>query len=245
MVYSETLPFSLSWEHRLRGDVASIKIKLPDGRVIDGDSIKAVVNRLISIPPMELTHSPDAEYATQEFSALFLSWLYALPGSVLNRATPQGLCGQWRHLSEWVWLASKSGLPVPFYKQSSGDQINEAITERRLFPYGTPTRTLIVINGTVCGAEVPAAIREGCAKLWELGETAILGLEFAQPQGAGGKWLFAGATPMPDLRYGGEQLLDELARLLTAEADQSREDSLLHLSKPADSISSFLTSASL
>lgn len=245
MVYSETLPFSLSWEHRLRGDGASIRITLSDGRLIDGDSIKAVINRLIAIPPMELTHSPDAEYATQEFSALFLSWLYALPGQVLNRATPQGLCGQWRHLSEWVWLATRAGLPVPPYKQSNRDQINEAITERRLFPYGTPTRTLIVINGTVCGSEVPAAIREGCAKLWEFAETAILGLEFAQPQGADGKWLFAGATPMPDLRYGGEQLLDQLARLLAAEAEQSPGDDFLRLSKPSESIPAFSTSASL
>lgn len=248
LVYAEALPYSLSWEHRVRADVATIKITMPDGRLIDGDSIRGTINRLIAVPSLQVAHSPDGEYATQEFSALFLSWLYALPGPVLNRATPQGLCGQWRHLSEWVWLASSAGLPVLPYKQSSRDLIDEATTERRLFPFGTRTRTVIVINGKVCGSQVPAVIREGCARLSELAETSILGFEFVQTQGtaADDSWLFAGATPMPDLRYGGEELLDLLASILAGPPEQSRElDASQLTSSPANSRSSFSTSASL
>lgn len=221
MVYAEALPFSLSWEHRVSGSGVSVSITLPDGRLIDSGSIRGVINRLIAVPSMQVAHSPDGEYATQEFSALFLSWMYGLPGPVLNRATPQGLCGQWRHVSEWVWLASKAGLPVPAYKQSSQDQINEATTERRLFPLGTPTRTVIVVNGRACASDVPPLIREGCMRLSDLAGTSLLGIEFAvdlQSDGPDEKWIFAGATPMPDLRHGGEELLDQLAVILTGRA---------------------------
>lgn len=244
MIYAESLPFSLSWEHRVTADGTSINLTLPDGRLIEGGSIKGALNRLIAVPSLQVAHSPDGEYATQEFSALFLSWLYALPGPVINRATPQGLCGQWRQISEWVWLASRAGLPVPAFKQSSNDLINEAVIERRLFPMGTPTRTLIVINGTVCGAKVPDVIREGCARLSELAETALLGVEFVQKSDS--DWLFASAMPMPDMRYGGEELLDRLASILLGEQEQSQEGQAACVSPdPLESRSSFSTSASL
>lgn len=217
MVYAEALPFSLRWEHRITGSGVCVSITLPDGRLIDSGSIRGVINRIIAVHSMPEHLSPDAEYATQEFSALFLSWMYGLPGPVLNRATPQGLCGQWRHVSEWVWLASKAGLPVPRYRQSSQDQINELKTERRLWPAGTPTRTIIVVNGTVCADGVPAQISEGCLRLAELAETSLLGIEFAMGPGGAGldqNWIFAGATPMPDLRYGGDDLLDQLNEIM-------------------------------
>jgi len=244
MVYAEALPFSLSWEHRVSADGAVIKLRLPDERLIEGGSIRGAINRLIAVPSLQVAHSPDGEYATQEFSALFLSWLYALPGPVINRATPQGLCGQWRHLSEWVWLASRAGLPVASYKQSSRDLINEAVIERRLFPMGTPTRTVIVINGAVCGEGVPDIIREGCARLSQLSGTALLGLEFVQRSDE--NWVFAAASPMPDMRYGGEELLDRLASILTGEPEQAQEGHDSHVSPSSvDSPLGFSISAPL
>lgn len=244
MVYAEALPFSLSWEHRVGAGGVSISITLPDGRLIDSKSIRGVINRLIAVPPMQMAHSPDGEYATQEFAALFLSWMNALPEPLFNRPTPQGLCGQWRHVSEWMWLASKAGLPVVAYSQTSEDQINEALVERRLFPTGTPTRTIIVLNGRACGPDVPAAIREGCARLSELAGTALLGLEFAFDQN--NNWIFAAASPMPDLRYGGEELLDQLASTLSAEAGKTRRSGAAEESlSAADSGRLFSSSASI
>ena len=226
IVYAEALPFSLRWEHRVGADGVSISVTLPDGRVIDSDSVRGALNRVVGVAPLPATYSPDAEYANSEIPAFFLSWMYGLPGPVLNRATAQGLSGQWRHISEWVCLASRAGLEVPAYRQSSQDRINEAITERRLFPLGTPTRTLIVIEGNVCGADVPPAIREGCARLSELSGTSILGVEFVltpQRDASGYNWMFAGATPLPDLRYGGEELLDQIALILTTNAAQQSQ----------------------
>lgn len=226
MVYAEALPFSPRWEHRVGADGVSISITLPDGRLIDSAAIRGALNRMVGVPPLPPTYSPDVEYANAEIPAFFLSWMYGLPGPVLNRATAQGLCGQWKHVSEWVCLASRAGLQTPAYKQSSGDQINEAITERRLFPIGTPTRTVIVIEGNVCGADVPPAVREGCARLSELSGTSLLGIEFVltpRSVDSGSNWIFAGATPLPDLRYGGEELLDQMALILTSNAERRYE----------------------
>ena len=116
--------------------------------------------------------------------------------------------------------------------------------ERRLFPIGTPTRTLIVINGTVCGENVPDVIREGCARLSELSGTALLGVEFAQKSDS--DWLFASAMPMPDMRYGGEELIDRLASILLGEQEPSQEDPIACFSPGSPkSRSSFSTGASL
>jgi hypothetical protein len=66
------------------------------------------------VPPMECL-------ARQELTAFFLSWLYALALPVINRPTPQGLAGQRRQRSEWLWLAAHAGLPMPRYRQTSQD----------------------------------------------------------------------------------------------------------------------------
>src|SRR6185295_3291780 len=110
------------------------------------------------------------------------------------------------------------------FKQSSSDLINEAVIERRLFPLGTPTRTLIVINGTVCGAGVPDVIREGCARLSELSGTALLGVEFVQK--SDDDWLFASAMPMPDMRYEARSCSIGWRRFCSANKSNHRRDRL-------------------
>lgn len=163
------------------------------------------------------TAARDHDYITQEFTAFFMSWLYALPGPILNRPTPQGLGGRWRHASEWALLASAAGLPTPPYRLSSLDAHDEmAAGERGLFPAGTPTRQAVVVGGVAFAPEgMPGEIRDACARLAEAADTPLLGVDFAA--GACGEWTFAGATPLPDLRAGGQPLLDALARALGAE----------------------------
>ena len=122
----------------------------------------------------------------------------------------------WRHVSEWVWLAARAGLPAPSYRQASSDQFDEMFEVRRLFPLGTPTTTAIVIQDQVIGDSLPSEIRAGCLRLAALSETPLLGIEFARASEK--SWTFAGATPMPDLRLGGEPLLDALALTLSRPA---------------------------
>jgi hypothetical protein len=142
----------------------------------------------------------------QEMYALYLSWLYALPGPLINRPTPQGLCGNWRHPSAWTALAAQAGLPVTSYRQSSDDDPGE-LWQAAGVP---PAATAFVVGERVIA---PAAVRrerhEGCRRLAHAAGTTLLGIDFAL--GADGEWKFSGASVMPDLVRGGEPLADALA----------------------------------
>lgn len=214
-VYAEALPYGLRWEHRIGAAGACVSVELRDGRRITSGGLRGVLNRLTHVPTQHLSMLPDQEYISQELTAFFMSWLYALPGPVLNRPTAQGLCGPWRHVSEWALLAARAGLPVPVYRQGGDDQIDETRTERRLFPLGTPTTSAVVLGGRLFGPQMfPEGIEEGCVRLSTLVSTPLLGVELARD--GRGEWQFAGATPLPDLTLGGDALLDALAEELGA-----------------------------
>src|SRR5262245_39541024 len=110
------------------------------------------------IPCHDIVHcvvnhgGPSREYASQELAAFCLSWLYALPSPVINRATPQGLAGQWRHRSEWLWLAAHAGLPTSLYRTTSEAPRDEQDGSGRLVPPDTPVQTVFVVADQVVGA---------------------------------------------------------------------------------------------
>ena len=81
---------------------------------------------------------------------------------------------------------------------------------RKLFPNGTPTTLAIAVGDRVIGPTLPREIRDGCLRLAHLAQTPLLGIEFVRDTSSN-SWSFAGATHMPDLRLGGEPLLDALA----------------------------------
>jgi hypothetical protein len=210
LVTADMLTHNAKWEHRVGTDGAYINITLADGRVIDNRKVHGVLNRLTHVPLQHLTGAPDFEYASQEYSALFMSWLNALPKPIFNGAAAQGLSGAWRHISEWVWLAAQAGLPTPQYKQTSHDSIDESKELRRLLPAGTPTMMVITVGDRVIASALPPAVRQGCVELARLSETPLLGIEFAVAPDTR-TLVFAGATPVPDLQVGGEAVLDALA----------------------------------
>jgi hypothetical protein len=212
IVTADQLACSLRWEHRLGAGGAEVEVTLADGRTLRHDRIRGALNRLQWIPPGVFAASPDREYALQEMTAFFLSWLYGLPDPVLNRPTPQGLSGRWRHASEWIWLAAQAGLPVPPYRKRDLDAEGWTPGERPLFPQGTPMQTVLVLDGETAGAAAPAEILGGCRRLARLAGTSLLGIDFAA--GPAGAWTFAGANPTPDLRLGGDRFLDQLAATL-------------------------------
>ena len=209
-VFAEMLPFALKWEHHVSASDSSIAITLSDGRVVKNSAVRGVLNRVTHVPLDHLAGNDDYDYATQEYAAFFMSWLASFRSPVFNPACAQGLSGAWRHISEWVWLAARAGLPTPNYRQTSEDELDETIEMRRLFPLGTPTFTAIVINDRVVGQLLTPQIEKACLKLAELSQTPLLGIDFAM-SAVGAPWEFAGATPFPDLRLGGEPLLDVLA----------------------------------
>lgn len=216
---ADMLAYSLRWEHWLGNDSVGVGITLADGRNIRSDTILGVLNRLQTIPSAHLRANPaDRDYASQELFAFFMSWIYSLPRTVLNRPGSQSLSGQWRHASEWVWLAARAGLATPRYRQNSCDETDMMRSRGRITSAGTPVNTVIVVDGLVVGASAPPDVIRGCKRLSELSMTPLLGVEFtASPIEP---WTFAGATLLPDLRLGGEALLDALALVLRGKPER-------------------------
>jgi hypothetical protein len=210
IVTAEALAYNRRLEHRLTGGQSSVKITLADGRVIDSATVRGTLNRLQIIPSSHLhTNSKDRQYAEQELYALYLSWLYALPGKMLNRPTPQGLSGECRHPSEWVWLANQAGLKTAPYGQS---ELRRAPSLQQLPLSGS--RTIIVVDGICCGAPAPREVTDGCSRLSARSATKLLGVDFEVTSDE--EWIFNRATPFPDLRLGGDKLNDSLAQALNS-----------------------------
>jgi hypothetical protein len=207
IVTAEALMYNRSFEHRLVAGKASVRITLADGRVIDSATVRGTLNRIQTVPFLHLRAQPaDRQYAEQELFALYLSWLDALPGKMLNRPTPRSLCGEWRHPAEWAWLANQAGLPASVYGQSD---VREAPAPRIPAP---STRSIVVVDGICCGASAPPDIAAGCSRLSEISAIPLLGIDFHVSRSD--QWVFTSATPMPVLQLGGDKLQDALVSFL-------------------------------
>ena len=222
LVTTEMLGQGVRWEHRLGIKGASINLTLSDGREIRSESIRGVLNRVTWIPTEHLpyVHLTDREYSIQEFLAFFSSWLYAFPRPVLNRPRPPGLSGQLRHITEWIWMASRVGLHISDYEQTSVNLVPEIAFEGRCSPTNAPINTVIVVSGHVIASKAPSDVREKCRRLADLARTELLGIEFSE--GAESPWTFVGATTLPDLRLGGQAVLDKLMLVLRGETGEKR-----------------------
>jgi hypothetical protein len=210
LVLTDGLARASHWEHRLDARGIHLNFTLADGRVIDATRIRGAVNRVLfpsTIP--EWAVSPDRDYVQAELHAFYLSWLNSLPGVVLNRPTATGLCGSWLHASEWALRAGRAGLTTRRYQQAAQDSPEHG---------GVPpvadasVRRVIAFHGQVFGAPVSRGVANGCIKLAQDVETALLGLDFQVDPG--GQWNFCDASPCPDLSLGGMPLLRSVAQVL-------------------------------
>lgn len=216
LVLSDWLAYGSVWEHRLDASGTHLKITLPGGRVVCSSRVRGAINRLLMPAPgiAEQAAASDKEYAQAELQAFYLSWLNGLPGVVINRPTPIGLCGSWYHPSEWAYRASRAGLPVAAYRQSAHDAPDHCYRSR--LPEGAARLNLIAFRGEVFGGErrerLPETLVRSCARLAANAKAELLGIElYAAEDGA---WTFANATPCPDLSAGGKSLLQSLAQAM-------------------------------
>lgn len=221
LVTSDKLAFA-RWEHRVVNGGTSLWFTLSEGRSIQAGDVRGALNRLQDVPPeaLILIHPADRDYVRQEFYSFLMSCLGTLPGLMLNRPTAWGLSGRWRHLSEWVHLAARSGLPIAPYRESTLDLNHTLETDGRVVTGDIPVSTVFVVDGVVVGPPVPEPIRDGCRRLAELAAMQLLAIEFFA--GPSGPWTFAGAAAQPDLMRGGEALLDAMAERLRAGSEAGR-----------------------
>jgi hypothetical protein len=212
IVTSDLLAYSLRLEHRITREAARTEITLADGRTIRSGEVRGSVNRLQRVPTRHLAGAVEADraYAYQELNALLLSVLHSLPGPMLNRPVGHSLSGPWLHPSEWTYRAVEAGLPVATYVRMS-DHGGDGDDAFAVPPAGMPIETIIVVGEGVVGRHTPTAIVDGSRRLAERTGASLLGVQFTVGDG---EWLFASATPYPDLAIGGKPLLDLLAAAL-------------------------------
>ena len=210
LVTAAALGAARRWEHRITGTDVRTVITLPDGHVLDSAGAQPILNRLSYIPTerLQAVAGADFGYALQELYALYLSWLAGWPGLVINRPVPQGLCGNFRHPSEWATLAARAGLPATPWRQGSDDPPDQAWMLR-------PADLTVYVCGeeVVAPVALPDAIVTGCRTLARLATCELLGIDFAID---GDDWRVTGASPLPDLMRGGDALADALAKAFTA-----------------------------
>lgn len=209
-VTSADLGAATHWGHRIDDRSASIVINLADGRTLSSSKPEPMLNRLSFVPleAMRNTAGADLGYAIQETFALYLSWLHAWPATVINRPTPQGLCGNYRHPSVWATLGARVGLNVRSWRHTDADSPQMAWA-----PTLGEATVYVVGNSTILPTTLPTRLRAPCVELATLAETTLLGIDFAR--GVDGEWEVVAASPLPRLEEGGESLIGALAAALS------------------------------
>jgi len=211
LIASSTLGAAVRWEHRLDSRSASVEIVLDDGRRISSDDPVPMLNRLSIVPLASLRAAAGADYgyAVQEMSAFFLSWLHAWPGTMINRPTPQGLGGQYRHPSAWAALGAEAGFDVEAWNQGSDDD-----PELSWLPRQPAAATAFVVAGNVLlPPPLPERFEAPARRLAAIAGTALIGIDFGYDAERG--WVMTGASPTPDLVCGGAALIDALLAALS------------------------------
>lgn len=216
VVSAEALAYSTGFEHRLGDDGPSVRFELTDGRRIASEEVSGLLNRLTHAPMEHLGIAPESEreYAMQEVSAFFLSWLTAMPGPVLNRPVPFGLAGPSMDPFQWLTLAARAGLPAPVRRAPATRGQNGDAPQAGSGSPAAPSCNVVVACGATYGPPLPERLAAACVRLAELSGADLLGVELRP--GASGQLEFAAAHALPDLRIGGEPLIDGLAGALRA-----------------------------
>jgi hypothetical protein len=193
--------------HRVDESGASFEARLPDGRVLASRDVDGVLNRagFARVGPLRFATETDSAYAREELSALLLSLLECLAAVAVNRPCASGLSGAWRPLAKWTLLAAEAGLPVAPVRLSPRSTWE---------PPAPGDARVLVLGGRVFGT---TEYGPECVRLARLAGTDLLGIDLRRDDGH--RAVFAGADPMPDLRLGGDALLDALHDHLTTLAD--------------------------
>lgn len=138
--------------------------------------------------------------------------MYGLSIPVLNRPDILNLTGLWRHASDWTVMASVAGLlPAPFRAETPPAYHTEAplATDSRI---DGRTRTVFVVGGRVVGEDIPASIADAVVSLSHILNCDLIAAHFYINRA--GAWLITGFSAQPDLRPGGDALVQAISAVM-------------------------------
>ncbi|WP_315092966.1 hypothetical protein [uncultured Cellulomonas sp.] len=223
LVTSGLLSFARRRSQWIGRDGTRAVVDLGDAGVIDQPDL--VVNRLVS-PPVaawQWARPQERDYAGAEMTAFTLSWLAAVPGPMRNRPSPTCLAGPSPHPLRAAVLAHRAGLDVPDADFGAVTPTLELL-EAAVRSGGPAARALhlVVLDGRIvdadgveqrAGARMPEGFSSAIARL-AAAVGAAEGLIGVDVVVAGSRWWFAGMTPLPDLAYAGDALVQALVGLV-------------------------------
>lgn len=181
-------------------------IHLADGRIIDGDSLAGVINRMERFPRPLLSSASDRDviYASEEIRAATVAWFAALNCPVLNAPTPYSALGVsasdvfWRHRAEVLGIRAASiTLGVEHVVDQQADL------------------SVVVIGETVLAVRdkpVPTSILKASVDLVHATGYNLLGLEFSAS--APEEWEFLRTHMMPNLMEFGPKVIDAILAVM-------------------------------
>jgi hypothetical protein len=217
-----TLASNISWAFRAAPPGTNPDFILADGQRVPTDRLDGVLNRLTRIPSVRGTAAPDraACEGDPEQTAHFVNWMYSLSIPVLNRPDILNLTGIWRRASDWTVMASVAGLlPAPFRAETPPAYHAEVALAADPRIDGM-NRTVFVVGGRVLGEDVPASIADGCVCLSHILNCDLIAAHFCVNRA--GAWLITGFSAQPDLRLGGDALVQAITALMVPAASALR-----------------------
>ena len=119
------------------------------GRSVAACDVTGVVTRLACVTAFELpfVRPIDREYAASEMHAFLLALLASLRCPVINRPTPEGLCGPTWSVEQWVALAARAqvGVRPAVRREYAGGMVID-------LPIHGPRRVIQVVGDRAFGA---------------------------------------------------------------------------------------------
>ena len=191
------------------GSEACASAELSSGRRIEVRRLLGTLNRAgaIDYPQVRRAQPADRAYVQAEMDAITLAWLGALPAPVFNPVHPSGWGGAQSHPFAWALRAQAAGfLTAPHRCGHSGMEIP--------IPSEGFHTTVHLVLGDRTFPALPKGLESAGVRLARSVNLPLLGIVLHWTQD--GQALFAGATPTPDLRVGGDVFLDALTAAFTA-----------------------------
>jgi hypothetical protein len=178
------------------------------GRAFTSDEVSGVVTRISSASASGLEHIAveDRSYVSSEMTAFLLAWLSSLACPMLNRPTPQCLCGPNWHIEQWVHLAARLGIPVDPLRRSTSLAADD---ERE-------GGVAVTVVGEQCVGAVHPSLAAQAQRLAKSAHVDLLEVRFT---GAGEGGRFHNVSLFPDVSQ--PEIADAMLRYFESRTESS------------------------
>jgi hypothetical protein len=192
------------WRYRAPGfDQGSV---VAAGREIPNREIRGVLTLLPFVDQRDLehVHPEDRAYVASEMSAFLLAWLSALRCPVINRPSPECLCGPGWRVEQWLRLALRLGIPVQPIQRDSGAALDTNPLD---------AGTVVTVVGDRCFCDADPILAANAARLAGAAGVELLEVRFTGPA-RGDRFVTANVCPDLSAAATADAVMDRFGELV-------------------------------